>query len=131
MKEIIYHEDGTKTEVDHPETEQLPNNPNNPHFGKKPKTPKDFWGLVLQVYVARANGDNAQALDRIDRLMSSRRAAPIVKIIDSVDLIDPDDRNGDFLRCFSILTTTDHEDLTSGKLMTSQEATSIMTAWPP
>lgn len=118
--------DNTLTPAPPPPAPQ-PNTPNNPYFGKIPKIPKDFWGLVLGVFIGGA-GTNAGGLDRLGRLQSSIRAMPIVKIIDSVSLVDPDDRNGDFLRLLTILTTTAHE--TDGRfLLEPLEAGAIMQAW--
>ena len=110
--------------VDAPKT---PNNQNNPYFGKAPLIPKDFWGLVLQVFIA-GQGSNAGGLDRLSRLMDSKRAQPVIKIIDSVSTIDPDDKAGAFLRMTSLLTSTDHEG-DGQRLMTSQELAAIMAAW--
>lgn len=105
----------------------LPNNPGNPYFGKPPKIPKDFWGLVLQVYI-QLGGSNEAGLDRQSRLLTSRRAQPIIKIADSVDTIDPDDKAGAFLQMVALLTGTNHET-DSQKLMEAAELAAIMGAW--
>ena len=120
---------GSVIEEDRPEFDPVPNNSGNPYFGKKPLPVDEFWGLVLTVYIA-VQGSNAAGLDRHSRLITSKRAQPILELVRKVDLVDPDDKNGAFLKMLGILTTTDHEDGASGKLMTAQEVAGIMAAWP-
>lgn len=104
-----------------------PNNPDNPYFGKVPLIPKMFWGLVLQVFIVM-RGSNEAGLDRMARLLDSKRAVPVIKIVDSVSTIDPDDKDGAFLEMVALLTTTKHEG--DGELlMTEQEVAGIMAAW--
>lgn len=105
-----------------------PNTPNNPWFGKKPLPVDRFWGVVLTAYIA-STGGNAAGLDRFARLEESRRARAIIKIIEANELIDPDDKDGDFLQFLGLLKTTDHE--TDGeKLMSSTDEAAIFAAWP-
>lgn len=109
-----------------------PHNPGNPYFGKIPMIPKLFWSLVLQTYIAIAVGDDAptkqaNGLDRQGRLLMSKRAQGIIKVADAVDVIDTDDRDGDFLKMATLLTTTLHED---GQLIIEvAEFGAIMQGW--
>ena len=105
-----------------------PNNANNPYFGKTSLIPKAFWGLTLKVLIT-LTGSNEAGLDRMARLLTSRRAAPIIKIVDSVATIDPDDKDGAFLEMAALLTSTKHEG-DGGLLMTAQELAGIMAVWP-
>lgn len=120
--------DGTYKNPDVMPIVAKPNNPGNPYFGKKPMLVGDFWGLILLTYVAMANGDLNAGNDRYARLTESRRALGIVRIIDGQNQIDVDDKDGHFLVFLNMLQATDHED-GSGKLMTPQEAATIMQGW--
>lgn len=103
-----------------------PNNPGNPYFGKTPKSPEHFWALILGVYIA-LGGSNEAGMDRQGRLLSSKRAQGIIKIVEAVSFIDPDDKDGDFLKMAALLTTTKHED---GQLLIEvAEFDAIMAAW--
>ncbi len=113
--------------------EPSPVNPGNPYFGKKPKRVGDFWGHVMAVYVAVANGADASekqanGLDRFARLRQSRRTIGLADVIQGNDLIDPDDVGGDFLKMLGLLTTTKHET-DDQLLMTTTERDAIMLAW--
>ncbi len=86
-----------------------------------------FWGLVTRVYMA-LQGSAGAGLDRVSRLLMSKRTQPIIKLIDSLSIINADDKEGNFLEMYGILTTTNHE--TDGHLlMEIAEASAIMTTW--
>lgn len=109
-----------------------PNNPGNPYFGKTPKLTKDFWGHMLSVYIAIAPGGSATAkqaagMSQLGRLLTSQTASPIVKAVEGANVVDPDDKNGDFLKMVGLLTSTNHED--AQLLMTPQELGAVMAAW--
>lgn len=102
-----------------------PLNPNNPYWpGYVPKSPDQFWGLVQQVFIT-LQGSNEAGADRFSRLVNSGRAAGVIKIISAVDFINPDDKQGAFLRELAFLTTTKHET-DAQFLMTAQEVGAIM-----
>lgn len=102
-----------------------PNNANNPYWpGYVPKGPDQFWGLVQQIFIA-LQGSNEAGADRFSRLVNSTRASGVIKIIGAVDLINPDDMQGAFLRELDFLTTTRHET-DAQFLLSSQEVAAIM-----
>lgn len=94
-----------------------PNNPGNPYFGKRPLPRKDFFALVGQTLSA----------DRYKRLTTDSHFLWVKDVIDGIDLVDPDDKQGQFLKIAQYLTTTAADD---GKpLMETAERDAIMHAW--
>lgn len=108
---------GTFTNPPPVDTSPKPNNPNNPYFGKRPLPRKDFFSLVGQALPA----------DRYKRLMSDSHFLWVKDVLDGVDLVDADDRAGQFLQIIAYLTVTMGDDVKV--LMTANELTTIMTAW--
>lgn len=100
-----------------PQTPQ-PNTPNNPYFGKKPLPRDKFWALIGQTLTGA----------QYKRLKTDANALWVIDIINSVEAVDPDDKEGDFLTLLAYLVTTDGED--AAKLMTTTERDTIMAAWP-
>lgn len=95
----------------------LPNTPNNPYFGKRPLATKDFYALVGRTLSA----------DRFTRLLGDKNFAWVLKVLDHVDTVDPDDKAGQFLQIIAYLTNTSGQD---GKpLMETAERDAIMGAW--
>lgn len=95
----------------------LPNTPNNPYFGKKPMAGKDFWALVGQTLSAA----------RFKRLVNDSHFLWVDKVMQNVDLVDPDDKGGQFLAIVGYLTTTNGDD--AALLLEKAERDAIMAAW--
>lgn len=119
MMAVYYNRDGTIDQAQtSPAPAPKPNNPSNPYFGKKPLPRDKFWALIGQVLPGA----------RYKRLKTDANALWVIDIVNSVDLVDPDDKEGDFLNLLAYLIGTDGED--AAKLMTAQERDAIMAAWP-
>lgn len=108
---------GTFTNVPPQVKPPEPNNPANPYFGKTPMLTKDFWALV----------GNVLTPDRFKRLLNDSHFLWVNKVLDSVTIVDPDDKGGQFLQVVSYLLTTNGDD--AAPLMTKTERDSIMSAW--
>lgn len=109
--------DGTYANPTAPPVSSGPNNPNNPYFGKTPKPIGTFWALIGAVMSA----------DRQKRLISDSHFIWVQKVLEKVDIVDVDDKNGQFVGIVHYLTTTLGDD--GRVLMDPQELTAIMTAW--
>lgn len=94
-----------------------PVNPGNPYFGKPVLKTAAFWVLVGQVLSA----------DRMKRLVDDSHFIWIEKVIAETTLVDPDDKDGLFLKIVTYLTTTKADD--TALLMDKAERDAIMAAW--
>lgn len=95
----------------------LPNNPGNPYFGKQRLAAKDFWALVGQSLPA----------DRFKRLLNDSHFLWVNKVIDSIAIVDTDDKSGQFLQIVSYLVSTNGDD--GMPLMQKAERDTIMAGW--
>lgn len=94
-----------------------PNNNGNPYFGKRPIATKDFFAIAGQALGAR-----------YPRLRNDPAFLWVYDVISKVDIVDVDDRGGQFLRILGYLTTTNAQD--SSPLMSAGDVTSIIAIWP-
>lgn len=94
-----------------------PNNPGNPYFGKRPLQTKDFFGIAGQVLGAR-----------YPRLRNDPAFLWIFDVLSKVEIVDVDDKAGQFLGIVQYLTNTNAVD--GQKLMSAQDLTNIMASWP-
>ena len=110
--------DGTFTNPTPPVPEApKPNNPGNPYFGKKPLATKDFWALIGQKLTPA----------RFKRLTTDSHFLWIDKVIDKVNIVDVDDKAGQFLQMIAYMTQTIGDD--AKVLMDPAELNAIMSAW--
>lgn len=96
--------------------EPKPNNAGNPYFGKNILVTKDFFALA-----GRALGA------RYPRLRNDPAFLWVFDVLNKVEFVDVDDRQGQFLAILTYLTTTNADD--GQKLMSAQDVTNIMSAW--
>lgn len=94
-----------------------PNIPGNQYFGKKPLKTADFWALI----------GTAMAADRLKRLVNDSHFIWVNKVLDTVSIVDPDDKGGQFLLIVLYLTITNGDD--GALLMEKAERDAIMAAW--
>ena len=94
-----------------------PNNPGNPYFGKKALQTKDFFAIAGQVLGAR-----------YPRLRNDVAFLWVYDVLTKIEIVDVDDRAGQFLKIVHYLTTTNAAD--SQPLMSNSDVTSIMAVWP-
>lgn len=95
-----------------------PNTPNNPYFGNAPMPTEQFW-IFIQKMLGAA---------RMKRLTADSGFIGIDRAMRSIKTVDPDDKDGLFLKLVSDLTSTSGED---GKLLLEPaERDAIMGAWP-
>lgn len=94
-----------------------PNNPGNPYFGKASITRDKFYGLAFSILGPA-----------YPRLRNDAAFCGVKDIIDSVTLLDPDDKAGQFLQVIGYLQATNAAD--GHPLMSAQDVQKIMTAWP-
>lgn len=101
-----------------PDLTPKPNNPGNSYFGKRPLPTKDFYALAWTTL----------GTTRFNRLITDPGFIWIDKVLSQIELVDPDDKAGQFLQIVAYLTTTNASD--SQKLMSAQDVSAIMSAWP-
>lgn len=94
-----------------------PNNANNPYFGKTPLETKNFFALAGQVLGAN-----------YPRLRNDPAFLWVYDVLTKVDIVDVDDKGGQFLAIVHYLTNTNASD--SQPLMSTADLASIMAAWP-
>jgi hypothetical protein len=93
-----------------------PNNAGNPYFGKRPLAAKDFFAIAGQVLGAR-----------YPRLRNDAAFLWVFDVLNKVEVVDVDDKPGQFLRIVGYLATTNAAD--GHPLMSAQDFASIMAAW--
>ena len=111
-----YNGTGSSTNPEIPAPAAVPNNPNNPYFGKKPLLTKDFFGLA-----GRTLGT------RYPRLRNDPAFLWVFDVISKVEVVDVDDAAGQFLAILKYLTETDAQD--GEPLMSADDLEHIMAAW--
>ncbi len=99
------------------DTTPKPTTPGNPYFGKSILVTKDFYALTGQVLAAR-----------YPRLRDDPAFSWVKDVIDKCDVIDPDDKKGQFLQVLVYLQHTNAAD--SQPLLSPQDIAAIMAAWP-
>lgn len=120
-RSVTVNQDGSLSCGENPPLPDLtpkPNNPGNPYFGKKPLPTKDFYALAWQ----------ALGTAKFNRLVTDSGFIWIDKVLSQIELVDPDDKAGQFLQIVAYLTTTNASD--SQKMMSAQDVSAIMSAWP-
>ena len=93
-----------------------PINAGNPYFGKTPLPAEQFIGLLWQTLGAR-----------YPRLRTDPAFLGPFDTLLKVNIVDVDDKDGDFLKIVSYLQQTNAQD--GQPLLSKQDLTAIMAAW--